>query len=179
MNYFQDAWNKLEIRYSIEDEPLGTGGAIKRSLDFCRSENVFVFNGDTLFMIDFYGMLAKMEQMSADLVIALREISNANRYGRVDTDETGKITNFREKTADAAAGLINGGIYLIKRSVIDKGGLPDTFSIEKEFFPDLCKKGAIYGVPFNDYFLDIGIPEDLDKARFEFPTLAKQYGILS
>jgi D-glycero-alpha-D-manno-heptose 1-phosphate guanylyltransferase len=177
VNYFSNSWEGLSIKYSIEDEPLGTGGAVKKALQFCKSDNVLVMNGDTLFAIDTLKLNSVLDQPGTQIVLALREVDNADRYGKVILDENGRVLEFREKSPGNSAGLINGGVYLMKKDAMSKEGLPEKFSIEQEFFPTICKAGNMKGVVYHDYFLDIGIPEDLARAQSDFPILAKKYGI--
>lgn len=173
ISHFGSGKGEVTIRYSEEEEPLGTGGAIKKALALCRSEYVFVLNGDTLFLADLDKMNSVVSSKQADLVIALREVPNANRYGSVEMDETGSIMKFREKDPVIKPGLINGGIYLLKRSLLDSEGLPEKFSLEQDFFPQVCVRGGAYGQVYHDYFLDIGIPDDYQRAQTEFPNLLK------
>ena len=91
-----------------------------------------------------------------------------DRYGRVEIDDSGKITSFGEKQY-CETGFINGGVYVINRNELEK--FPDKFSLEKDFFEPEAKKGNLAGFTTNGYFIDIGIPEDYHRAQSDFINL--------
>ena len=161
-DYFGDKYKDIELVYNIEKEQLGTGGAIKDSLRLTKSDKVYVLNGDTFFNID----LSKMKLDNNLIEIALKEMKDFDRYGVVEIDENRYIRNFKEKSY-YNQGFINGGIYLIKKNIFEKFDLPKKFSFEKFLennFQNLKAKGKV----FNSYFIDIGIPEDYEKAKRYF-----------
>jgi len=167
--HFKDQYNTLKIEYSIEKEPLGTGGAIKKAInEFAEKEQKFalVLNGDTFFNIDLRKLALLHERLGSDLTLALKERENTGRYGHVIIDEEFRIKDFVEK-AHGCFGLINGGIYMIARNLFEKLALPDQFSFEKDLLGRYYKIYDFRGVPFNEYFVDIGIPEDYKRARKE------------
>lgn len=170
-NYFHNKYKSIDISYSRETTPLWTGGAIKLALRLTQSENILVLNGDTLFDIDFNHFLNFHTEQNTNLSVALRPIEQVERYGCVQTNAQKQIIGFSEKGEYKGKGLINGGIYLIKRSLFDGMNLPDKFSFEKEILEKIHYTQSIYGEEFNSYFLDIGIPEDYYKAQQEFPLL--------
>ncbi len=171
ISYFGNNWNGLHIRYSIENEPLGTGGALKKALSRATSEHVVVMNGDTLFTIDLNALIQHHLLCNADTTIALRNVPDAGRFGSVVTDPSGRIIEFKEKKAVESEGLINGGIYVIRKATIEGSDLPEKFSLEKYFFAIYCKTANFQGIAFVNYFLDIGIPEDFRRSQVEFPKL--------
>jgi D-glycero-alpha-D-manno-heptose 1-phosphate guanylyltransferase len=154
----------FEYVYSIEDEPLGTGGAIKKSLIYANEENVLILNGDTFFNIDLNLFLQQHIGCNALLSVALKPMTQFERYGNVEVNEKAVITAFREKQY-CKEGQINGGIYLLKTSRNLLESFPDKFSYETAFLQPQAKEGNIYGFTHNDYFIDIGIPEDYAKAN--------------
>ena len=161
-DYFGDKYKDIELVYNVEKEQLGTGGAIKDSLKLTNRDEIYVLNGDTFFDID----LSKMKIEDNLVEIALKEMKDFDRYGVVEIDENKYIKNFKEKTY-YKHGLINGGIYLLKREIFDDFNLPKKFSFEKfleDNFQNLKAKGKV----FNNYFIDIGIPEDYEKAKRYF-----------
>lgn len=176
-NHFEGYWRTCGILFSIEDEPLGTGGAVKQALKYCTSEMVLVMNGDTLFTIDTSIIYKRQMQTNADAVIALRKVPDCGRYGKVTIDDHGWVKDFNEKVPDSGEGYINGGIYLFKRKVFDRVELPEAFSLEEYFLPQSCKLFRYQGIPFNDYFLDIGVPGDFERAQKEFGVIGKNYGL--
>lgn len=162
-NYFGNKYKNMEIVYNVEKERLGTGGAIKDSLKHVKSDGVYVLNGDTYFNID-------LKELKLDndikITLALREMKDFDRYGVVEITKDGYIQKFKEK-AYYKKGLINGGIYLINKHIFDEFDLPKSFSFEEfleENFRTLKAKGKV----FSGYFIDIGIPEDYEKAKRYF-----------
>jgi D-glycero-alpha-D-manno-heptose 1-phosphate guanylyltransferase len=105
--------------------------------------------------------------------VALRHVNDTNRYGSVTcTNES--IIEFKEKDACLGAGDINGGIYLINRAWLCSLPLPTKFSFEKELMQPMAGQDGFYGLSFNSYFIDIGIPEDYWRAQREWPELFGQ-----
>ncbi|EAH8787262.1 D-glycero-D-manno-heptose 1-phosphate guanosyltransferase [Campylobacter coli] len=150
--YFKDEFEGMKIRYNVEKELLGTGGAIKDALKLVKNE-VYVVNGDTFFDID----LKKLVLNGSKICIALKQMQNFDRYGTVNVDEQGIVTSFEEKVFKQ--GLINGGIYLLKKDIFDEFSLEKKFSFE-EFLQENYKSLKIQTQIFDDYFIDIGVPQD-------------------
>lgn len=171
--YFGTGYQGLEIIYSNEDQPLFTGGAIRQAAEKIQSEDFVVLNGDTLFDIDFQQLYDFHTSHDAHLSIALRCVEDTGRYGAV-TCENDRIVAFHEKTESQGAGDINGGIYAIKRTWLLNQNLPTKFSFEKELMQPFAGDPHFYGLSFNDYFIDIGVPEDYFRAQQEFKTLFPQ-----
>ncbi|MBO4588559.1 MAG: nucleotidyltransferase family protein [Bacteroidales bacterium] len=167
-DYFGNEYNGLKIDYAVEHEPLGTGGAIVNGLQHCESDKVTVLNGDTLFLIDHQSLISVCNEKETPLTIALRHVEDSGRYGSVETDEDGRITAFVEKNDKGEAGYINGGIYRLDRHLLDSFPLGQQFSFEKEVLQKEYRVRPFYGVRFQSYFIDIGIPEDYEKANYEF-----------
>ncbi len=166
VDYFADAYNGINITYSFEDKPLGTGGAIKQALKFTRDQDVIVINGDTLFNISLTDLTLPS---GADISIALKEMSCFDRYGSILTNEDGQIVSFKEKEYQSA-GLINAGIYRLTRNLFDNIETEDRFSFES-FMGNNVNKINIFSNTFDDYFVDIGVPDDYIKAQKEVVTL--------
>ncbi|AJC85826.1 D-glycero-D-manno-heptose 1-phosphate guanosyltransferase [Campylobacter sp. RM16704] len=153
---FKDEFNGMKIYYNIEKELLGTGGAIKDALKFIQNQ-AYVLNGDTIFDID----LKKLVLNDSRICIALKQMQNFDRYGTVNVDSQGIVTFFEEKVFKKQ-GLINGGIYLLKKDIFDEFDLEKKFSFE-EFLQVNYKTLKIQTQIFDDYFIDIGIPQDYQK----------------
>lgn len=153
MSYFGNSYKNMTIEYAIENEPLGTGGAILQAVSLITSDYFFVINGDTLFKIDFNQLI-----LSEPLVIASKYLSNNTRYGQMKV-ESDYITAFQEKGL-STAGYINGGIYYISKEFLVNMSLPKKFSFEKELLEIRVKNNSIRTVIFDSYFIDMGIPED-------------------
>ncbi len=164
--YITDKYPQLKVKFSVENEPLGTGGAIKLALNLCKEENVLVVNGDTLFETNNNALWTEHIKSNSECTIALKPMQNFERYGAVTIDETHNITAFTEKKY-IRQGLINGGVYLLNRNTFNKIKLPQKFSFEKDFMEKYLNKLVMIGVKDEGYFIDIGIPEDFKKANEE------------
>lgn len=162
MSQYQNRYKDIEIVYSVEEEPLGTGGCLKQALQHIDDDFVFVLNGDTMFHID-YIQMAKLKRIS----IACKEMFDFDRYGEVIFDENHQIQSFEEKKF-VRKGYINGGIYYLPKNVFDNYALEKKFSLEKDFFEVYIKELSIQAFLSDSYFLDIGIPEDYDRAQIDF-----------
>jgi D-glycero-alpha-D-manno-heptose 1-phosphate guanylyltransferase len=167
--FFGDEFRGVRLSYSIEDKPLGTGGAIKKALEETESGQVMVMNGDSMFRIDLSDFMNRHRNHKSSASIALRQHENASRYGNVVTDSTHRVVRFNEKSSTAAAGTINGGIYLLDKDVfLDRTRAMEVFSVERDFFEANTSTVGMYGFLYDNYFIDIGIPEDYARAQDEF-----------
>lgn len=167
--YFSSSYNQLHIEYSIEDEPLGTGGAIKKAMSIIDSDNAIILNGDTLFNINLSEFINLHDKENADVTIALKFLNDFDRYGSVVLDGN-KIIGFEEKSYKSS-GYINGGVYIINKHLFELYSLSSTFSFEKEVLESKVAKLNIVGYKSSSYFIDIGIPEDYEKAQTEVKEL--------
>ena len=161
-------YKHIPIEYVMEDEPLGTGGGIKKAFGKVDGKSAFVLNGDSMFRIDLNSLRQFHEASSADITIALRYLEETERFGSVRIDNEKKIIGFLEKGSDAGPGYINGGIYMINKNYIHNPSFPEKFSIEKDCFEKFYRHSRFFGYPSKGYFLDIGIPEDFYRAQNEF-----------
>jgi D-glycero-alpha-D-manno-heptose 1-phosphate guanylyltransferase len=167
---FSPAKGGINFQFSIEEEPLGTGGAIKLACNKVTGETVLIVNGDTLFMIDVNKLLAFHDMCGADCTLSLKSMENFNRYGAVELNKDYSIKSFNEKKY-YETGLINGGMYVLHTERFLKEDLPEKFSFEKEYLETYFNKRRIYGVIQDKYFIDIGIPEDYERAQKELKDL--------
>ncbi|MFL5741161.1 MAG: HAD-IIIA family hydrolase [Flavisolibacter sp.] len=165
-SFLQTQYSGLDYQTVTEKEPLGTGGGIKLAMKQAKEKNVLVANGDTLFAIDLKKLQSAHQAHDAECTLALRPMKNYDRYGVVETDAQGKIVSFREKQF-YASGLINGGIYLMNRESFLRRSLPEKFSFEKDYLEAFCSEGKFYASVQEEYFIDIGIPEDYQRAQTE------------
>jgi D-glycero-alpha-D-manno-heptose 1-phosphate guanylyltransferase len=161
-DYFQDSYLGISIQYAIENEPFGTGGGIKHAFNFVE-DDAFVLNGDTFFDIE----LSKLKKTDADISIALKPMFNFDRYGTVELNNENRIVSFNEKKY-CEHGLINGGVYYFKKSLFDKIETERKFSFEKDILEKHLHHLQIQGTVFDNYFIDIGIPEDYKQAQIDF-----------
>ncbi len=167
-DYFGNKYRNLDISYAVENQPLGTGGGIHLALQKAKSENVFIINGDTLFNVNLQNLSKIHKQYNADLTIALNKVEDGSRYGTILTDDSDKIVSFQEKQKEKRIALINGGTYLISKKTFLNINFPEKFSFEKDFLERYFNKHSFYGITFDNYFIDIGIPETYKKAQVDF-----------
>lgn len=156
----------FEIAFSIEETPLGTGGGIRLAMRQCDTETVCVMNGDTFFELDFNELLQVHLQNGKPVTMALKHLTDFDRYGTVAIDAHGLVTRFNEKQY-CPDGLINAGVYMLDNNG-QLDAMPEKFSFENLFLHPKATEGAIQGYVSDGYFIDIGIPEDYEKARVDF-----------
>ena len=173
--YFHQARPDLEIAFSREDEPLGTGGAIKKGAALVRTPHFLAMNGDCFCVIDYNALIRAHQSKSAQATIAVTQVPDARDYGTIESDAGCRITAFREKqssfakasadesssSAKASADvqyLINTGTYCFNRNVFDLVATPAKFAIEYDFFAHLIGK-PFYSFEVDHKFSDIGTPE--------------------
>ena len=161
--YFGASYNGMRLSYVQEDSPLGTGGAVKKALKACQRDVVFVLNGDTYFDVDLAAMKKEHLRSKADFTLAAREMHDFDRYGALEIDKHGRILRFGEKKY-CVDGFINGGVYCLQRNLLDDVQ-PEVFSLEKDFLEKEMEQVRVQAYPSAGYFIDIGIPEDYQKAR--------------
>ena len=161
-NHFGKTYKDLEISYKIERELLGTGGAIKNAAKNLYFEKLLVLNGDTYHGI-FRRKLLENNEENLNFVVC-QEINNPLRYGILKTDENNLVKTFDEKKNLFGKGLINAGTYIINKKDIESYPCKK-FSLEKYFFPSIIRKNNLKALNLDGIFIDIGIPEDLEKAR--------------
>lgn len=155
----------VELVYAVEDEPLGTGGAIRNAAQHLTcgpNDPVLIFNGDVLTGLDIAGLVQQWREADADVALYLTRVADPRAFGLVPTDENGRVLEFREKPKteeEIVTDQINAGCYVFKRSVIDKIPAGRPVSVERETFPELLASGAhVIGVVDEGYWLDLGTP---------------------
>lgn len=159
-DYFGDGSGfGLDIEYVVEDEPLGTGGAIRNVLDRLRSDTAMVFNGDILSGVDLRELLRTHRGNAADVTLHLTKVSDPRAFGSVPTAADGRVLEFLEKTDNPPTDQINAGCYVFQRSVIADIPGDQVVSVERDTFPGLLRRGArLYGHVDSTYWLDLGTP---------------------
>ena len=165
--YFGDGsqWG-MSIKYAVEKEPLGTGGAIRNAAQLLNTqESVVILNGDVLSAHDLSEQIRQHEAHDADVTLHLTQVEDARAFGCVPTDADGRVTAFLEKMDNPVTNQINAGCYVFNPRVISSIPLDTVVSVERETFPQLVAQGAkIFGYLENAYWLDIGTPKALLKA---------------
>jgi len=166
LNYFGNGSKyNVNIKYSIEEDLLGTGGAFLNALSQYYSEYFIIINGDSFFDINLIWLLNYYKKnINEGIILALKLMDDLSRYGSVTINEEYVIKNFMEKEVLNDEGFINGGIYIGKSSIFNRYKIK-YLSIENEIFPTLLNENKLYGIPFGDKFIDIGVPDDYYKAN--------------
>ena len=168
--YFGDGskWG-IKIKYAVEKEPLGTGGAIRNAAQLLDSnESVVILNGDVLSSHDLGEQIRQHEAKDADVTLHLTEVQDARAFGCVPTDSNGRVTAFLEKMENPVTNQINAGCYVFNPRVVSTIPLNTVVSVERETFPELVASGAkVFGYVENAYWLDIGTPRALLKASID------------
>jgi NDP-sugar pyrophosphorylase family protein len=156
----------LDISESVEAAPLGTAGAVRLAWERAPEDEAFVLNGDSFFDVPLDHLLDQHRRSGARATMAVRETEASDRFGAISVDSDGTVLAFAEKGA-SGRGLINGGIYVLGRATL-AGIVPgEPASLERDVFPGLAgpsgndANGRLHAVPWDGYFIDIGVPADL------------------
>jgi len=173
--YFGDGskWG-IELKYALESEPLGTGGAIRNAAELILSEisenePIVVFNGDVLSRHDLAAQIKLHQSSSAAATLHLVNVEDARPYGCVPFDESGRVTDFLEKVENPITNSINAGCYVFSPQVIKEIELGKVVSVEREVFPELLKRGrVVQAFVDNSYWLDMGTPKALLKGSQDY-----------
>ncbi len=155
----------FDIVFCEEDDPLGTGGAIKKSLALTQTDQILILNGDTFFEYNLKELAMIHEFEFADCTLCLKQLSNFDRYGAVEFLH-GDIIGFKEKQF-TTKGYINAGVYALEKFHFHDLIFPSTFSFEKDYLEKYVIKLSFQGSIQNAYFIDIGIPEDYAQAQID------------
>jgi mannose-1-phosphate guanylyltransferase len=176
--YFGDGskWG-MKIKYAVEKEPLGTGGAIRNAAKLLdTNESVVILNGDVLSSHKLSEQIRQHEAHDADVTLHLTEVEDARAFGCVPTDSDGRVSAFLEKMENPITNQINAGCYVFNSRVISTIPLDTVVSVERETFPQLVAQGAkVFGYLENAYWLDIGTPRALLKASIDIVKRSGDY----
>ena len=156
----------MVLEYAVEDEPLGTGGAIGfagRALE----GSFFALNGDSLREADLGAMVEFHRSTGAKATILLTPVADPSRYGLVRTAPDGRVETFLEKPRpeEIDTDLINAGLYVLEPEVLELVPEGRAVSIERDVFPKLAAEGSVYGIALPGYWLDVGTPESYLQAH--------------
>ena len=165
-SFLKERFATIHYQVVVEEEPLGTGGAIKNAMADARSPYPLILNGDTLFEVSLEEMERHIASLLPECALCLKPMQQFDRYGAVEMDSGLVIHSFREKRF-YESGLINGGVYALDRKRFTPRNLPDIFSFEKDYLEHFCREGSFTGLVQDRYFIDIGIPEDYKRAQQE------------
>jgi NDP-sugar pyrophosphorylase family protein len=169
--YFGDSYQGLRIEYSIEETPLGTGGAIKRALSKLGSinEDVIIMNGDVLTDVPFKNMVDAHNSLSTKCTVTMLLVPYKSRFGIVYIDKLKMIRKFEEKPVFPDV-WINGGIYIINAQKVMKH-LPEVGDIERETFPKLVTYGEISAFPYYGFWSIIDSIKDLQETENQLKVI--------
>jgi D-glycero-alpha-D-manno-heptose 1-phosphate guanylyltransferase len=168
-DHFGASFRGMRVEYVLEDVPLGTGGAIRKALTHAVEQNVLVLNGDTFLQADYADLLRFHEGERALLTMAITRQPDVARYGGVLVEGM-RIVGYQEK-GRTGAGFINAGAYVLQREMEWPSTLPEKFSFEVDFLAPQIGRLAPLAYEVEGFFLDIGVPEDLDRAQRELAGL--------
>ena len=154
----------VQVQYSREPTPLGTGGTVKFAQAYLRDVPDFlVMNGDSFVEADFHQLLRFHRTHRSLVTMAVVEVTDASRYGTVKLEGHNRISGFSEKTGKPIPGVVNAGVYVFNRAIFEH--IPEgPASLEKTVFPRLLDRG-VYALKQDGMFIDIGTPEDFARAR--------------
>lgn len=179
-DYFAANPAPFPIAFAVEKTSLGTGGAMVFALEHDNSsphlnpppagEGIIILNGDTFVRLDLRAMMAQHRAGGASLTMALRQVADSSRYGRVKV-QNGIITAFQQGLP-GETGLINAGVYIVSPRLFAGRALPPAFSFERDFVPPYLDELRPQAFIASDYFIDIGIPDDYARACRELPEAA-------
>lgn len=170
--YFSTEFGSLNVHYVIEDEPLGTGGAIAKAMAGIDTDAAFVLNGDTMAIVEIADLEGAMNAPQTDVAMAVAKLDDVTRYGAVEFSSAAprRVTAFREK-GQTGPGFINAGVYLLKRAALDRYSMPERFSFEHDFLHRYLAELHVHAVPAVSQLIDIGVPDDFALAQTLVPRM--------
>jgi D-glycero-alpha-D-manno-heptose 1-phosphate guanylyltransferase len=162
--HYGDSYNGVPIVYSIENEPLGTGGGIGLALTHLNEESALILNGDTYFDVDYEALWQSHSEGNKPMTLALKQVDAPDRYGTVLLEKN-NIIRFQEKMEGLNTGLINGGVYWINAEFTNELPSDEKYSFESEVLEKKVLEGKLNGHISTGLFIDIGIPKDYERAQ--------------
>ncbi|MBQ0720523.1 MAG: nucleotidyltransferase family protein [Gammaproteobacteria bacterium] len=171
IEHFGDVYRNVAVSYAVEEEPLGTGGAIFHALKGQGEEATLVLNGDTFLDVDYRELILWYAQSPTQVAMVLREVPDVARYGSVLVSGE-QVSSFVEK-GKAGSGLINAGVYFINPGVFGTYSLSGKFELEADLLQRHCRTLTPRAFISDTFFIDIGVPDDYDRAQHELPALLR------
>jgi D-glycero-alpha-D-manno-heptose 1-phosphate guanylyltransferase len=163
--HFGNTYRRVPLRYSIEENALGTGGALVLALKAEDSSPVLILNGDTLVEVDYAALGTWYDSVESSLGVVLCRVPDVSRYGSVVLSGD-RVVEFREK-GKGGPGLVNAGMYVIRPTIFAHYQFEERFSFETDFLQRYCSELQPRSFVTDGYFIDIGTPEDYDRAQRE------------
>ena len=165
-SFFDSSALPFDVVISVEDEPLGTGGAISKAFSHLTGEGpVLILNGDLVSSVNVNDLLKHHREKNALVTLSLWHVEDPSRFGVCGLEDSGMITKFQEKPEPGTefSNLINAGCYLVEREVLASLS-SKRHSMEREVFPEIAKTGKMAGLEFKGYFVDAGTPTSFIEA---------------
>jgi D-glycero-alpha-D-manno-heptose 1-phosphate guanylyltransferase len=159
-----DRYRNIKIVYAHEEQPLGTGGAIRFACGFTDADQLLVMNGDSYCDADLSSYIDWHVDGGNDVSLMLAKVNDTSRYGTVEMDAGGRITAFFEKRPESNSGYINAGVYLFRRAMLEQFPIGPS-SMERDVFPVWLRERSVLGWVTETEFIDIGIPSDYQRSH--------------
>jgi NDP-sugar pyrophosphorylase family protein len=157
-------YRNIQIAYAHEEQPLGTGGAIRFACGFADSDQLLVMNGDSYCDAGLSSYVGWHVDGGNDVSLMLAKVNDTSRYGTVEMDTNGRITAFIEKRPESTSGYINAGVYLFRRAMLEQFPSGPS-SMERDLFPVWLRERSMMGWVTEAEFIDIGIPTDYERSH--------------
>ncbi|NJE06048.1 NDP-sugar synthase [Thermococcus sp. M36] len=170
-----------DIRFVNDPMPLETGGALKNVEDYV-SEDFLVIYGDVFTNFDFRELIEAHRKNSGLVTVAVTKVYDPERYGVVETDEEGKVTHFEEKPHRPKTNLVDAGIYVVNKKVLEEIPSGKEVYFEREVLPKYVASGEVYAhqIPRGYYWVDLGTPDDLFYAhQIALDEIARENGYMT
>jgi NDP-sugar pyrophosphorylase family protein len=168
-------YHRLQLSCVTERAALGTGGGLRQALGTTQGETLLALNGDSMTPFDLTGFLDFHQKGGWTVSLAAVTMEDCARFGRLDLASGGGVLSFLEKQ-DSGAGIINAGIYLVKRSLLGSLPLGQPLSFEQDVLEPLTRQGKLGAFPCPGPFIDIGTPESLASAEKLVPEIMARIG---
>lgn len=165
--YFGGHFAGLDLVYVVEEQPLGTGGAVRLAMEQCQDDHVYIFNGDTFLDLEVNAVEQQWQQNQHPIIVG-REVEDTSRYGRLLLMD-GLVVGFAEKGIQGR-GIINAGCYVFGRHQLDEHALNEPFSLEADYLAWVVTKDKVDVHVTSGLFIDIGVPEDYSRAAAVIPN---------
>jgi D-glycero-alpha-D-manno-heptose 1-phosphate guanylyltransferase len=163
-----ESYGALDLLYSFEQSALGTAGALRNAAGLIREQNVVAMNGDSFCDLDLRGLEQMHRTYDASATVSVLHRNDRGRAGALTVESSGRVVRFDSRPTDPAPGLINAGIYMLRRGVLDAIPPNRAISLEEEIFPELAARRELFAWQVEARFIDIGTPESHRAAQFFF-----------
>ena len=172
-SHFGDHYHGMVLDYVEEPAPLGTGGGVAYALKGKTPGVCLVMNGDTYLDIDFGKLIQWYDRDPALAAMVLKRVQDVSRYGAIKV-LNGTVHEFIEKGL-SGEGLINAGTYILNSEIFEKFVLPEKFSLESDLLQNHLQDLHPRACETDAWFIDIGVPDDYQKAQNLLPAIAGSY----